>query len=86
MGDIAAQAGMSRLALYLLFPNKDANSTLVVRHLSAQQLADIHAALPSLSRLEEKLLFACRTGGADGVELTGRCPDARDLSTSLVRW
>ena len=79
MGDIAQHAGMSRPALYLLFPDKDAVFTAVVRRMNADQLDGVRARLATLPTLKEKLLFACRTWGAHGVELTAVHPDARDL-------
>ncbi|MBE7216837.1 MAG: TetR/AcrR family transcriptional regulator [Caulobacteraceae bacterium] len=79
MGDIAAQAGMSRPALYLLFPGKEEVFAQVVRRLNAEQLDAIRARLPALPTLREKLLHACLAWGAHGVEVVAAHPDARDL-------
>ena len=79
MGDIAQQAGMSRPALYLLFPGKEEVFAAVVHKLNADQLVAIRAQLPALSTLREKLMHACQTWGAHGAELMAAHPDARDL-------
>lgn len=79
MQDIAEQAGMSRPALYLDYANKDSIFTAVVRRMNARQLANIRAAIAPLPGLRDKLLHACLTWGAHGVDLIEAHPDARDL-------
>ena len=79
MGDIAAAAGMSRPALYLLFPDKEAVFTRVIAHMDEQKLRKIGDALASLTTLEAKLLRACLDWGLHGVELAATHPDAADL-------
>jgi AcrR family transcriptional regulator len=79
MGDIAERVGISRPALYLLFANKEEAFAAVIRRLNDDQLAAIRAALPGLPTLHAKVLFACETWGAHGVDLMTAHPDARDL-------
>src|SRR3954462_8951898 len=69
MGDIAERVGMSRPALYLLFAGKDEVFAAVIHRLNDDQLAAIRAALPGLPTLHAKVLFACETWGAHGVDL-----------------
>jgi AcrR family transcriptional regulator len=79
MGDIAERVGISRPALYLLFANKEEVFAAVIRRLNDDQLAAIRAALPGLPTLHAKVLFACETWGAHGVDLMTAHPDAKDL-------
>src|SRR5882724_9297574 len=79
MGDIAKRARISRPALYLWFPNKDAIFAAVIRRVDAEKLAKIRAGLGTRQTLSEKLLFACQDWGSHGVELTAAHPDAADL-------
>ena len=79
MGDIAKQAGMSRPALYLLFPDKDAIFTAVVRHMDEVKRAEIRDGIASAAGLRAKLLRACLAWGCHGVDLAAVHPDAADL-------
>ncbi len=79
MADIAAKAGMSRPALYLLFADKDAVFARVIEQMDDRKLREIGAALAGLGTLEEKLLHACLDWGLHGVELAAVHPDAADL-------
>ncbi|WP_117194892.1 TetR/AcrR family transcriptional regulator [Rhizobium terrae] len=79
MGDIAAAAGMSRPALYLLFPDKDAIFTRVIEEMDRRTLAGIETALREIAPLREKLLYACSVWGLHGMELAAAHPDAADL-------
>jgi len=79
MGDIAKRVGISRPSLYLLFANKEEVFAAVIRRLNDDQLAAIRAALPGLPTLHAKVLFACETWGAHGVDLMTAHPDAKDL-------
>ncbi len=79
MGDIAAAAGMSRPALYLLFPDKESVFTRVIAHMDELKLREIEDALASLTTLEAKLLHTCLDWGLHGVELAATHPDAADL-------
>lgn len=79
MGDIAQAAGMSRPALYLLFPDKDTVFARVVEALDAAKLRGIETTLAGLEALEDKLLRACLDWGLHGVELAAAHPGAADL-------
>lgn len=79
MGDIAARAGMSRPALYLVFPDKDAIFARVIRRMDDDKLKAIRTALSQLQTLEARLLSACLEWGLHGVELAAVHPDADDL-------
>jgi len=79
MGDIAARAGISRPALYLVFPGKEEVFAAVIRRLNDDQLASIRATLPTLTTLGARLRFACETWGAHGFDLMAAHPDAKDL-------
>ncbi len=79
MGDIAERAGISRPALYLVFPGKEEVFAAVIRRLNDDSLAGIRAALPTLPTLEDKVLFACETWGAYGYDLILTNPDSKDL-------
>lgn len=79
MGDIAAQAGISRPALYLLFPDKDAVFAAVIQRMDEQKHREIHAAIARLDGLHAKLLHACKSWGAHGFDLAETHPDAADL-------
>jgi AcrR family transcriptional regulator len=79
MGDIASEAGMSRPALYLLFPDKQAVFDRVIERMDRQKLKEIRDALPALDGIAAKLSHACRSWGLDGVQLAEIHPDSADL-------
>ncbi len=79
MSDIAKAAGMSRPALYLQFPDKEAIFSRVIENMDAQALAKIRTAIAGIVPLDEKLLHACTRWGMHGVELAAAFPDAADL-------
>ncbi|MCK1402281.1 helix-turn-helix transcriptional regulator [Bradyrhizobium sp. 4] len=79
MGDIAAKAGMSRPALYLLFPDKDAVFAAVIQRMDEQKRRDIKAAIARLDGLHAKLLHACKSWGSHGFDLIEAYPDSADL-------
>ncbi len=79
MADIAAKAGISRPALYLLFPDKEAAFARVIERMDRRKLEEIADALPTIDSLEDKLLHACFAWGLHGVELATAHPDAADL-------
>ncbi len=79
MADIAKAAGMSRPALYLQFPDKEAIFNRVIENMDAQALAKIRTAIAGIAPLDEKLLHACTSWGMHGVELAAAFPDAADL-------
>ena len=79
MGDIAKEAGMSRPALYLLFPDKDAVFAAVVRHMDETKRGEIRDEIAAASGLHTKLLRACISWGCHGVDIAEAHPDAADL-------
>ena len=79
MGDIAAGAGVSRPALYLLFPNKEELFAAALKRLNDAELATIREGAPRLPTLRERLLLACEVWGAHGFDLLQAHPDAVDL-------
>ena len=79
MGDIAAEAGMSRPALYLIFPDKEALFTAVIRHMDEEKQAEIRSGLKRYKGLHAKLLYACQTWGSHGFDLAAVHADAADL-------
>ena len=79
MGDIAERSGISRPALYLVFPGKEEVFAAAICRLTDDQLANIRAALPTLPTVRSKVLFACETWSGHGFDLMAAHPDARDL-------
>jgi AcrR family transcriptional regulator len=79
MGDIAAEAGISRPALYLLFPDKQAIFARVIERMDRNKLKEIRDALPALDGFAAKLSHACTSWGLDGIELASVHPDSADL-------
>ncbi len=79
MGDIAAETGVSRPALYLIFPDKEALFTAVIRHMDEGKQAEIRSGLKRYKGLHAKLLYACQSWGSHGFDLAAVHPDAADL-------
>jgi AcrR family transcriptional regulator len=79
MGDIAERCEISRPALYLLFPDKEAIFTAVVEQMDREKLASIRAELEHLKGLHAKLLHACMSWGCHGIDLAAAHLDAADL-------
>jgi AcrR family transcriptional regulator len=79
MGDIAARAGMSRPALYLLFPDKEAVFAAVIQRMDEQKHREIRAAIARLDGLHARLLHACKSWGSHGFDLIEAHPDSADL-------
>lgn len=79
MGDIAAEAGISRPALYLLFADKEAVFAAVIRGMDEHKHREISAAIARLDGLHAKLLYACKSWGSHGFDLIEAHPDAADL-------
>lgn len=80
MGDIAHAAGMSRPALYQLFPGKEEVFEAVVARWSEDSLGRIGAGLAACSTLGEKLRFACEIWCVEGLERALANPDVRDMT------
>ena len=79
MADIAARAGISRPALYLLYPDKEAIFESVIRRMDERKLGEIAEALAPMDDPGERLRTACVSWGLHGVELADAYPDAADL-------
>ena len=79
IGDIATAAGMSRPALYLAFPNKEAIFAVVCATMTAQTLGAIRAELADLPTLRARLGYTCERWVVGGYETVAALPDARDL-------
>lgn len=79
MGDLAQAAGMSRPALYLVFPNKEDLFRAVIGWMSEQGLQQLAAELDALPDLESQLNHACLEWILKGRQLASTYPDAADL-------
>jgi AcrR family transcriptional regulator len=79
MNDIAEAAGISRPALYLIFPNKEEVFTALIRQLTTQNLDEICRGLDGFSSSREKLMFAFEIWTVRPFELIMQSPDAKDL-------
>jgi AcrR family transcriptional regulator len=79
MDDIARGAGMSRPALYLVFPNKEAVFREVVKVGLDQLLDDIERGLPARRTLAEQLAHVFEVSSVGSFELVGRAPAAAEL-------
>jgi AcrR family transcriptional regulator len=79
MGDIAEACEISRPALYLLFPDKEAIFTAVVEQMDRDKLASIRTEMDRKKGLYAKLLHACLSWGCHGIDLAAAHPDAADL-------
>ena len=79
MSDLAAAAGISRPALYLLFCNKEEIFEAVLRSFLTRALAEIHEGLATPSSAEEKLRFAFEIWAVRPFALLLATPDAKEL-------
>jgi AcrR family transcriptional regulator len=79
MGDVAKAAGISRPALYLLFPGKEPLFAAATMALAQQRLRDISAAADRCSDLEQRLATACEMLLISIFELQQSTPDALDM-------
>jgi len=79
MADIAKAAGMSRPALYLLFPGKEDIFAAVVLGITRRLVLESRNELPNYPTLKAKLLFVCEKWAGDGFELIEKHPDAADM-------
>lgn len=70
---------MSRPALYLLFPNKDAVFAAVIQGMDERKHREILVAIARLDGVQAKLLHACRSWGSHGFDLIEAHPDSADL-------
>jgi AcrR family transcriptional regulator len=79
MGDIAKAAGMSRPALYLLFPGKEQAFEAGTMFLARRHLDDIRGALHECEGLQQRLTTACVMLLVRVFDLQQSAPDARDM-------
>jgi AcrR family transcriptional regulator len=79
MDDIARGAAMSRPALYLVFPNKEAVFREVVKVGLDQLLETIERGLPARRSLAEQLAHVFEVSSVGSFELVGRAPAAAEL-------
>ena len=79
MGDIADAAGISRPALYPLFPKKEDIFASVISQLNEEKLQEFRIAFSRLRSLDRKLHLCCEDWGAHGFDLVQIHPDAKDL-------
>jgi AcrR family transcriptional regulator len=79
MDDIARGAGMSRPALYLVFPNKESVFREVVRVGLDKLLDDIERGLPGRRTLAEQLTHVFHVSSVGSYELVARAPAAAEL-------
>lgn len=79
MGDIAGAAGISRPALYLLFPGKEQVFEAATMFLARRRLDDIRAALVPRKGLRERLETACVMLLVRLFEVQQSAPDGRDM-------
>lgn len=79
MHDIAEAAGMSRPAVYLMFPGKEEIFRAVMEKTAFQSLAEISKGLRDLSSPEEKLMYAFEIWTIRPFDLILSSPDAKEL-------
>ena len=79
MGDVAEAAGISRPALYLVFPRKEDIFAALIERLIQDTLQQYREALPKLRSLDRKLHFCCEQWAGHGYDLTKAHPDAKDV-------
>ncbi len=82
MGDIAEAAGMSRPALYLVFPTKLDIFNAMIEHNSETTMAAIRDEVAHHSTLKAKLIFACEKVVVRNFEFVRLYPDAQDMFTT----
>jgi AcrR family transcriptional regulator len=86
MGDIAEAAGMSRPALYLVFPSKEEILSAVVAEVFAGMLEEIRHGIRRLDTPEEKLTLAFDVWCVRPFEMVQQSPDAKDLYESTLQF
>jgi AcrR family transcriptional regulator len=79
MQDIAEEAGISRPALYLIYPNKEEIFKATARRLADESLAGIRDGLKRFPSVEGKLNFAFELWTVHAFELMRASPDAGDV-------
>jgi len=79
MQDIADEAGISRPALYLIYPNKEQVFLAVVGDVAAKNLEFIRGDLWAYSTTESKLHLAFEIWAVEPFRIMLESPDAKDL-------
>lgn len=79
MQDIADEAGISRPALYLIFPNKEEAFLAAIRDFTATSMKIIREGVAQQLTVEAKLQFAFEIWTVKPFELMLESPDAKDL-------
>ena len=82
MGDIAREVGMSRPALYLVFPSKEALCREAAEMALDASLGEIEAGLAAQSSLEARLRHVFEIWSVRSFELVARSPDAQEMMTA----
>ena len=80
MGDLASEAGMSRPALYLLYPNKEAIFRAVLIDFVARAKEEVNAGMEGHATVQGKLGFVFDVWVVHPFELVRTAPDARELT------
>lgn len=79
MQDIAVEAGISRPALYLLYPNKDQIFLAAIREFTAGSMRAIREGIALQATVAGKLQFAFEIWTVEPFKLMQDSPDAKDL-------
>jgi AcrR family transcriptional regulator len=79
MQDVANEAGISRPALYLIYPNKEEIFKAAALRMSAQILAELRTSLPTLPTVQAQLAHAFELWSVNTFEMMLNSPDARDI-------
>src|SRR5664279_2547304 len=86
MGDLAEEAGISRPALYLVFPSKEEIFNAVLARVFQTELDEIRAGTAKLATPAAKILFALEVWCVRNYELTRASPGASDLYESSFEF
>jgi AcrR family transcriptional regulator len=79
MHDIAEAAGISRPAVYLIFPNKEDVFKAVIKEMADQSLQEIKNGIHQFSLLRDKLMYACEMWSIRPYEIIRRSPESKEL-------
>ena len=82
MNDLAEAAGMSRPALYLVFPKKEDVFCGVVRELARGISEEVKRGLESIKTPIEKLKFVCEVWMVRSFDWVNESPEAREVFES----
>jgi AcrR family transcriptional regulator len=79
MQDVADEAGISRPALYLIYPNKEEIFLAAIRNMTAVSMRAIREGLAAHATVESKLQFTFEVWTVRPFQLMLASPDAKDL-------